>query len=162
MENEKGFLNAAKLIDWDGLTPDRIDSEIEAALKLAKAEIEAICLVESEEATFENTFMALEKAGETLSKAWGRVDHLTSVKDSKELREAYNKMLPSVTEFNSGIPLNPRLWKAIKGFSEKPEGEGLTGIQKRFFEETIADFVQAGADLDKASKGRLEEMNKEL
>ncbi len=162
MENEKGFLNAAKLIDWDDLTPDRIESEVGTALKVAKAEIEAICLVESDEATFENTFMALEKAGETLSKAWGRVDHLTSVKDSKELREAYNKMLPNVTEFNSGIPLNPRLWKAIKGFSEKTKAERLTGIQKRFYDETIADFVQAGADLDEVSKGRLEEINKEL
>jgi oligopeptidase A len=162
MENEKGLLNAAKLIDWDELTPDRIESEIESALELAKAEIEAICLVESDEATFKNTFMALENAGQVLSRAWGRVDHMTSVKDSKELREAYNKMLPSVTEFNSGIPLNPRLWNALKGFLEKPEAKELAGIQKRFLDETTADFVQAGADLDKMSKGRLEEINKEL
>ena len=71
MENEKGLLNAAKLIDWDELTPDRIESEIESALELAKAEVEAICLVESNEATFENTFMALENAGQMLSRAWG-------------------------------------------------------------------------------------------
>jgi len=162
MENEIGFLNAAKLIDWSELTPDRVESEIGAALESAKADIEAICLVEAENATFENTFLALEKAGETLSRAWGRVDHLASVKDSKELREAYNKMLPKVTEFNSGIPLNPRLWKAIKGFAEKPEAQELSGIQKRFFDETITDFVQAGADLDEKSKSRLEEINKEL
>ena len=93
MENEKGLLNAAKLIDWDELTPDRIESEIESALELAKAEIEAICLVEYDEATFKNTFMALENAGQVLTRAWGRVDHMTSVKDSNELREAYNKML---------------------------------------------------------------------
>ena len=119
MENEKGFLNAAKLIDWDELTPDRIESDIESALKLAKAEIEAICLVESDEVTFKNTFMALENAGQMLSRAWGRVEHMTSVKDSIELREVYNKVLPSVTEFNSGIPLNPRLWNVIRGFLEK-------------------------------------------
>ena len=40
MGNEKGLLNAAKLIDWDELTPDRIESEIESALELAKAEVE--------------------------------------------------------------------------------------------------------------------------
>lgn len=162
MENEKVFLNAAKLINWDELVPDRVESEIDSALELAKTEIEAICQVKADEATFGNTFLALEKAGETLSRAWGRVDHLTSVKDSKELREAYNKMLPKVTEFNSGIPLNPRLWKAIKGFEEKPESQKLSRIQKRFFDETITDFVQAGADLDEVSKSRLEEINKEL
>jgi len=162
MESNTGFLNTEKLVDWADLTPDRVEEEIKTALKSAEAEIETICEVTSEAATFENTFLALEKAGETLSRAWGRVDHLTSVKDSKELRETYNEMLPKVTEFNSGIPLNPRLWKAIKGFAEKPEAAQLSGIRKRFFEETIADFVQAGADLDKAKKGRLEQINKEL
>lgn len=162
MGNEKGFLDTAKLIDWSKLGPDRIESEIGQALESAKAEIELICQVDASGATFENTFLALEMAGETLARAWSRVDHLTSVKDSKELRAAYNGMLPKVTEFNSSIPLNPRLWKALKGFAERPESEDLSSIQKRLFEETIADFKQAGADLEDASKRRLEEINRDL
>ncbi len=162
MGNETGFLSEAKLIDWAVLRPERIEAEVGAALEMAKDEIEAICQVEFESATFQNTFLALESAGKALSRAWGRVDHLTSVKDSSALREVYNAMLPKVTEFNSSIPLNARLWKALKGFAEKPEAQSLTGIEKRFFEETIADFEQAGADLDDASKKRLEAINKEL
>ena len=162
MGNEKGFLNNSKLVDWAELKPDRIESEIETALEAAKADIETISQREAPSATFENTFMALERAGEMLSRAWGRVDHLTSVQDSSELREVYNKMLPKVTEFNSGIPLNPRLWKALKSFAEKPEAQRLTGIYKRYFEETVADFKQAGADLDESSKRQLESINKAL
>ncbi|HCR31428.1 MAG TPA: oligopeptidase A [Opitutae bacterium] len=162
MGNENGFLNSEKLVDWQQLTPDRVESDIEEALGQTKAEIEVICQVDASNADFENTFLALENAGETLLRAWGRVEHLTSVNDSKELREAYNNMLPKVTEFNSGIPLNPRLWQALKNFAGKSEVSSLRGIQKRLFEETVADFEQAGANLNATSKSRLEEINKEL
>jgi len=162
MGNENGFLSSEKLVDWQQLTPDRVERDIEQALEQAKADIEAVCQVSAMNADFENTFLALEKAGDSLSRAWGRVGHLTSVNDSKELREAYNQMLPKVTEFNSGIPLNARLWQALKNFAGKPEAAELQGIEKRLFEETVADFEQAGANLDTSSKQRLEEINKEL
>ena len=162
MGNEIGFLSDAKLVDWSALTLDRIESEIGSALEAAKADIEAICSLAPDSATFENTFMALENAGESLSRAWGRVDHLTSVKDSKDLRDVYNRMLPRVTEFNSSIPLNARLWQALKGFAGKAEAQALTGIEKRFFDETVADFEEAGADLPKEKKSRLEAINQEL
>ena len=163
MGNEDGFLSSAKLVDWSTLTSDRIEGDIGAALESAKTDIEAICQVEAGDATFENTFLALERAGETLSRAWSRVDHLTSVRDSEALREVYNKLLPAVTEFNSSIPLNARLWAALKGFAGKPEARaGLEGIERRYFEETIADFEQAGANLEDDKKARLEAINKEL
>ncbi len=162
MGNKNGFLSSKLLVDWQRLTPDCVEGDIETALEEAKAEIEAICQVDALDADFENTFLALEKAGETLSRAWGRVEHLTSVNDSKSLREAYNQMLPKVTEFNSGIPLHSRLWQALKNFAGKAAVADLQGIEKRLFEETVADFEQAGANLDEIRKRRLEEINKEL
>lgn len=162
MPNTHAFLNDCKLIDWSALTPDLIESEISHALEIANQEIEAICAIQANEATFENTFLALEDAGKKLSLGWGRIDHLTSVCDSKELRDRYNAMLPKVTEFHSRIPLNSKLWAALKAFAEKPEAETLTGIQKRYFDETIADFQQAGADLPAEAKARLEAINGEL
>ncbi|MCH6258240.1 M3 family metallopeptidase [Puniceicoccaceae bacterium K14] len=162
MPDTYAFLDESKLIDWSSLTTDLIESEISHALEVANAEIEEICGITSEEATFENTFLALENAGKSLGLGWGRIDHLTSVCDSKELRDSYNAMLPKVTEFHSRIPLNSKLWKALKAFAEKPEAKKLEGVEKRYFDETIADFQQAGADLEADSKSRLEAINKEL
>ncbi len=156
------FHDAAKLVDWATLTPDRIQADIESALTMAQGDIGAICAVSPADATFENTFLALEDAGAVLSRAWGRVEHLTSVQDSKALREAHRQMLPAVTEYHSRIPLNAALWGALKSFAEKPEAAALTGVQKRYFDETMADFIQAGADLPDDKKARLEELNKEL
>ncbi len=156
------FLDDAKLVDWAKLTTDFIKPQIEEALESAQADIDSISALRPEEVTFDNTFLALENAGESLERAWGRVGHLTSVKDSKELRDVYNELLPKVTEYHTRIPLNPDLWNALKAFVEKPEAVALRGIRKRFFDETIKDFQEAGADLPAAEKKRLEALNSEL
>ena len=40
--------------------------------------------------------------------------------------------------------------------------KGLTGVHRRFVDETLADFVQAGADLPVAERTRLQELQAEL
>ena len=64
---------------------------------------------------------------------WGKVSHLQSVADSPELRDAFNKMLPKVTAFSSGIHLNLELWNRLKTFEESSAAEAVTGVHRRFF-----------------------------
>ena len=156
------FHSSDKLVDWSTLTPESIQADIEAALASAQSEIDAICAIDPEEASFENTFLALEASGEVLSRSWGRVDHLTSVKDSEALREAHRAMLPKVTEHYSRIALNESLWSVLKRFAESSQAEILSGIRKRLFNETMADFIQAGADLPEDKKKQLETLNNRL
>ncbi|MDA7881117.1 M3 family metallopeptidase [Akkermansiaceae bacterium] len=147
-------------IRWSTLTPDHVKDDVTFSIEKGKANIEAIKSVTPEEATFENTFGALECATEDLDRSWGRVNHLDSVANSDELREALNEMLPVVSEFSSSISLDSDLWKVLKSFAES--ASGLSGIQKRFIEETCADFQSAGADLDGEAKKRMFEINSEL
>ena len=71
-------------------------------------------------------------------------------------------MLPKVTEFFARIPLNEKLWKVLKAYAEKENQETLNPIQKRFLEETIADFREQGADLPASKKARLRSLAQEL
>jgi len=150
------------LVDWESLKPEAIEADIQAALREAQAEIDAICEVAPEDASFENTFLALEQSGETLARAWGRVGHLTSVKDSEALRAAHKAMLPAVTEHYSKVPLNGELWKVLQAYAAKAPVGGLSLVERRLLDETLADFFQAGADLPADKKARLEELNKDL
>jgi len=149
-------------IRWSTLVPEAVESDIKFALDLAKQNIETICAQDPATADYESTFVALEKATETLSDGWGRLNHLDSVSDSPAQREALNKMLPEVSDFYSSIALNDRLWAIIKTVSEKPEIEKLEPVQKRFVEETLADFQQAGADLPSEKKTRIAAIDAEL
>ena len=100
------FLEKSFEIKWSQLTPEHIEPAIEYALAKAAARVQAIAQQDATKVTFENTFHALEAATEEVGTTWGRVTHLQSVADAPALREAHNKMLPKVTSFFAGIPLN--------------------------------------------------------
>jgi oligopeptidase A len=142
--------------------PEAIEPDIRHALEISKAAIKAICAQDAAAATYESTFLALEKATEELGEGWGRLHHLDSVCDNPAQREGLNKMLPEVTDFYSSIPLNERLWAVLKSFGEGPEIAKLDPVRKRFVEETLADFRQSGADLPPERKQRVAAIEAEL
>tara|TARA_R110002096_G_scaffold203478_4_gene388698 strand:- start:370 stop:2484 length:2115 start_codon:yes stop_codon:yes gene_type:complete len=162
-DTEHPFLQDDFHIGWSSLIPSAIESDIKKAIADADAQLESLSEeCSDEELTFENTLLGLESATEALSQAWGLVGHLDSVRNSDDLREAHNAMLPEVTQFFSRIPLNAKLWNRIKQYAGTDEGKGLEGIKRRLLDETVKDFVQSGADLPPEQKERLEQVQAEL
>ncbi|TVR49551.1 MAG: M3 family peptidase [Puniceicoccaceae bacterium] len=156
------FLEDDFFIRWTTLVPERVEPDISAALAEAQGRIDALASLDPSGATFANTFAVLEEATERLSRAWGKVGHLTSVADSKPLREAYNAMLPKVSEFYTRIPLDDRLWKVLKAARDRTDRNVLTPVHLRFLDETVADFIQHGADLPAEKKARFAAIQLEL
>ena len=156
------FLDASFHIRWSQLTPERVGPDIELALAQAEAAIAAIASRDPSALTYENTFLALERATEELTVAWGKVTHLQAVADSPALREAHNAMLPRVSAFYAKIPLNAELWRRLHAVAEAPAGKTQAGIHRRFLDETVAEFRQAGADLPADQRARVEALQGEL
>lgn len=156
------FLSSEFHVRWSTLVPEAVEPDIRHALALSRRAIEAICAQDPAAASYESTFLALETATEELGRGWGRLDHLDSVCDSPAQREALNKMLPEVTEFYASLPLNDRLWNALKNFGGSAEVAKLGPVEQRFVEETLADFRQSGADLPPDRKQRIAEIEAEL
>ncbi len=156
------FLDPAFAIRWSQLTPDQIAPAIGEALQRAQAAIDAIAALDPGTLSYANTFLALEHATEELNVAWSKVTHLQAVADSPALRAAHNAMLPEVTALYARIPLNAALWARLKAVAESPAAVALTGIHRRFLDETAADFRQAGADLPADQRARLEALQGEL
>ena len=160
--SELTFLDPSFQIRWSKLTAEVVEPSITQALNKADEVIQRIATQNPKTLTYASTLLALEEAVEPLTQAWGKVSHLQSVADSPELRAAYNKMLPLVSTFYTKIRLDPQLWSRIKTFAESTEAQKLQGIHKRFLNETLADFKEAGADLPPAPRTRLEALQTEL
>jgi len=156
------FLSEAFEIAWSSLTPEHVAEDVRAAIATSRANLDAIAAVPAAEVTLANTLLAFESSTETLNSAWGLVSHLKSVRETAELREAYNAVLPEVTDFTSGIYLNEPVWQSIKAFSTSPEAAALTGVQRRLLDETVADFQQSGIDLPAEQKARLMQVKARL
>ena len=156
------FLEPSFHIRWSQLSPEHVGPDIKVALGRAEAAIDAITAQDPARLTYASTFLDLERATEELTAAWSKVTHLQSVADSPALREAHNAMLPEVSAFYAKIPLNAELWRRLRLVAESPAGRELTGIHRRFCDETVAEFRQAGADLPAEQRARVEAIQSEL
>jgi oligopeptidase A len=156
------FLDSAFTVRWSELKPEFIGPAIETALTQAQSRLDEIAAHDPAALSYDNTFRALELATDELNVAWGKVTHLQSVADSPALRDAHNAMLPKVSAFNAKIALNAPLWRQLKRFAASPAGRELAGIHRRYLDETMADFRQAGADLPPDKQARLESLQSEL
>ncbi len=153
------FLSRETEIPFAKMTPEAVEPAIDEALAQAQRELEA--LLSASERTFE-TILALDNLTERLERLMGFVSHLTSVKDSPELRAAFNEVLPRYTAFMTRLGLNPELWGVVKEVAATQGAKALTGVRKRHLEKTVQEFVRAGAELSEQDKTRFEEINIEV
>jgi oligopeptidase A len=162
MQTKNPFLDPSLNIRWSALTADHVEPDMQVALEQGAKGLQAIESVPDGEETFENTFLALEDATETVSSPWGKVGLLDSVNDHPELRKAHRAMLPKVSAFFSAIPLNQDLYRKLKNFRKSDAFAKLDAVETRFVEETLKDFEDAGANLDDATRQRLQDIESTL
>ena len=119
------------------------------AIELNRADIDAI--VNNPEApTFENTIVAMERAGELLSRVSGVFFVLNNCDTNDQMQEIANNITPKLTELGNDVSLNPELFKRVKAVYDQYErGElQLDQEDKMLLEETYKGFVRSGALLE--------------
>lgn len=162
MSQDHPFLSKDFPIKWSSLTPEHIVPDVRKGLEIAKGNLEKIRSVSSNDANYQNTFGSFERANDDLDRAWQRVNHLDGVLGSEKLREALGEVLPEVSEFFSSIFLDEKLWTVLRQYSQSDAVKSLTPVQKRFVDETVADFLKEGANLSGDDKKRCSEIDSEL
>ena len=162
MQTNHPFLAEDYHIRWSTLTPDHVEADIDKALEIAEANLEKIRLLDLAKISYETTFGALEVVSEDLDRAWGRLNHLDSVCNNDEQREALNAALPRVTAFYASIPLDDAIWEKLKVFADSAAAKDLDATRERFVDETCASFIQSGADLPADQKARVAELESRL
>ena len=163
MSEEHPFIVSEYPIRWSELDVSKLEESILSALSEAEANLREIESQDPESSDYGSVASALECCSDSLDHAWSLVEHLNNVMDSPELREAYNRVLPKVTEFYSGICLRQELWQVVKTMSGKSELiSALDDIRQRHVKELVLDFEECGADLDDSKRKRISEIDGEL
>ena len=147
---------------WSQMTAEQGLADTRVGVQKARERIAAICRIQPQEATFENTFLALSLAADELSQTQGYMHHLSSVMDNEELRAAQEELIPELTAFDAEVTANPQLWAVIKSAAAQPWVKELTPAQQRFVQQTVDGFVDGGADLPDDKKARKAEIEQEL
>ena len=125
------------------------------------AEVQAI-LDTPGAATFENTIVALEKAGQYLGRVL-RVFYNKSSSDTNDALDAIEEEIaPKFAAHQDAISLNPVLFKRIKDLYDARESLGLNSEDAWLLERYYKDLIHEGAHLTEAQRDRLKELNEEL
>lgn len=144
---------------FDKIKTEHYFPAFEKGIEEMKAEVDAI-VANQEEPTFENTIVALERAGETLGRVSSIFYNLMEADTNDEMEEIAQKVAPLMNECALYTSLNQPLFQKVKAVYDKRAGLGLTRVQERLLENTYKGFVRSGAllnDADKETYGKLRE-----
>lgn len=130
-------------------------------MKIQLAEIAEITS-NPEAATFENTFVAMEKGGQTLSRVARVFFALSSADTNDDIEKLRAEYAPKLSAHSDEILLNSALFERVKAVYGQLESLDLDAESKRLVKETYKDFVGAGAELNAQDKEKLKAMNSEL
>ena len=143
---------------FDG--PD-LEKTFEQALPLHLSEIDKIAK-NSDSATFENTIVALELAGQLLDHVSAIFWNLTGSHTNDFLQSLERKMAPEMSVHYSKVMMNQTLFARVNELYEKRETLSLDSEAMRVLEKAWKSFVRSGANLSQKDQEKLAKTNQRL
>lgn len=139
------------------------EEAIMAGMKEEDEEIDKI-VNNPEEPTFENTIVAMERAGDLLGRSTEVFFNLLSCATTDEMDELSEKLSPILSDHATAICFNKGLYKRVEKVYQKlsKEKKNLTAEQWTLTEDTYKGFTRSGVNLPDDKQARLKEMANEM
>ena len=159
--------DANPLLDIEGLPAfSRIRSEhvttaLEATLGKNRQRVQQLESL-ADDAHWDNFVQPLEDLEEDLARTWSPVSHLNAVKDSDELRAAYETCLPRLSAYHTDLGQNTRLFEGFSKVKGSTEFGSLDRAQCKIIDNALRDFHLMGVDLPESKKQRFKEIQQRL
>lgn len=150
------LLHVTGLPKFSEIKPEHIQPAVEQLIQENREIIEQVAQIENP--TWENFYLPQVMAGDKLSRAWSPVGHLNSVKNSPELREAYQACLALLSEFGTWAGQHQGLYQGWLKLKNSPEFETYSIAQKKAVENSLRDFELSGIGLPAEKQQRYGEI----
>ena len=134
---------------------------ISAGIEKARKELAAIAS-NPEAPTFDNTIVALDRAGRDLDRVLNVFFNLLSADTDDEMMEISLRVTPLLADYSSSIVLDQGLWKRVKAVYDRRSSLNLTPEQKTLLQKTYDSFALSGADLQGADRETFRRLSSEL
>ena len=129
---------------------------------LAELDEELATIEAHVEPTWSGLVEPLEKLTQRLNWSWGVVNHLMGVKNSPELREAYETVQPLVVQFSNKISQSQPIYNAFKAVRASETWATLGSAQQRIVEAAIRDAELSGIGLQGEAREHFNAIQMEL
>ena len=146
---------------FEAIRPAHYRPAFEAALADHAAEIGAIA-GDAAVPTFENTIVALERAGASLDKVCAVFFNLSGSDTDEAIQAVEREMAPILSRHSSAIYLDAALYRRIDDLWSRRDALALDPEQARVLERYHTVFARAGGGLPEAAKARLAAIGERL
>ncbi len=150
------LLAAHELPRFSEIQPEHIQPAIEQLLQQSRETVEQ--LVKQPQLSWDNFIVPLNEIGDRLHRAWSPVSHLNSVKNSPQLREAYQACLPLLSEYSTWIGQHEGLYNAYAQLKDSAEFANYSVAQKTAIDHALRDFKLSGISLPPEKQQRYGEI----
>ena len=145
---------------FSNIKPEEIESKLDQKLAENRQRIsELLQVIRQPDASFLN---AMEQWDDELDQLWSPISHLHGVKNSSELREAYNACLPKLTEYATEMGQNKHLYNAYQTLAESDAYLELSVAQQKAVDNALRDFQLSGIALEDDQQRRFGDIKKRL
>ena len=157
----KPFRTTGGAVPFDRITTADYEPAILRGIEEHDAEVKTIAENQAE-ATFENTIVALERAGSMLNRVLGVFYPMLSANADDALMAVSSRMAPILSTHFNNITLNEQLWQRVKHVHDHFDASRYDVEDQMLMSETYDGFVRSGANLQGEDRELYRELSKRL
>ncbi|GKX55607.1 oligopeptidase A [Leminorella grimontii] len=151
------LLTSWALPPFSSIRPEDVVPAVKSSLDDCRAAVERV-VAQPGPFTWENLCQPLAEMDDRLGKIWSPVSHLNSVKNSAELREAYEQCLPMLAEYGTWVGQHKGLYDAYRNLKQGAAFSQLSKAQKKAVDNALRDFELSGIGLEPEKQKRYGEI----
>ena len=155
------LLEYHELPPFSSIKPEHAEPAVRQLIERNKRSIDEL-LAANSDYCWDNLLQPIEEMDDELARCFSPVGHLNSTLNSDELREAYNKCLPLLSEYSTWMGQHEGLFQAYQQIAQGDEFAALEQAQRTAIEHALRDFRLAGVALPAQQKKRYGELKSRL
>ncbi len=151
------LLTPFTLPPFSAINVDDIVPAVQSALADCRNAVERV-VAQGAPFTWENLCQPLAESDDRLGRLFSPISHLNAVKNSPELRSAYEQCLPLLSEYSTWVGQHTGLYQAYRDLKEGAHYATLSLAQKKAVDNALRDFELSGIGLPPEKQKRYGEI----
>ncbi|MCA9051290.1 MAG: M3 family metallopeptidase, partial [Planctomycetaceae bacterium] len=159
MPDNNPLLQSSGFPAFDAIRAEHVDPAVDEILNRASQYLRE---AEAAGGDWDALMRPLEQIDLLFEYGWSPVNHLLSVANSEELREAHEAVLPRIVEFSLSLKQSRPLYEKFLALRDSKSATPLSSAQQRILRNSILSAEQSGIALEGADRDRFNEIARRL
>ncbi len=142
---------------FDVIDASHVVPGVDALLVELQAELDALRAQVTPQ--WDALMLPLSRIQERMSFAWRLIGHLLAVRNSPELRQAYQQVQPRLIQFSMAMGQDRAIYEGLRALAAQPD---LDEAQRRILDSAVRDAQHSGVGLEDEARARFNAIQTEL